>query len=143
MDAKAAAAAVEAVVEADRRDSGAHGGGGDADGSDNGRVGGRGSDGGAGEEEAVEDRGGRGGHGEAGGDGEDEEESGDGMADEEEAVMRRMMAATGAARMHPSKERRSGKYRAAMVTSWSAWPRSYKKQQSTSRREQWEARGRG
>ena len=56
MDAKAAAAAVEAVVEADRRDSGAHGGGGDADGSDNGRVGGRGSDGGAGEEEAVEDR---------------------------------------------------------------------------------------
>ena len=42
----------------------------------------------------------RGGHGEAGGDSEDEDESGDGMADEEEAVMRRLCA-TGAAMMHP------------------------------------------
>ena len=53
-----------------------------------------------------------------GGDSRDEEESGDGRADEEEVVMRRRMSMTGAARMHPSKERRSGKYRAAMVASW-------------------------
>ena len=95
------------MVEADRRDSGARGGGGDANGGNDERVGVGGSDGGAGEDEAVEGRGGRGGHGEAGGDGEDEEESGDGMADEEEAVMRRLCA-TGAAMMHPSRERRSG-----------------------------------
>ena len=41
----------EALVEADERDSGAGGRGGDPDGDDDGRVGGGGSDGGAGEEE--------------------------------------------------------------------------------------------
>ena len=129
-------------MQADRRDSGACGGGGDADVGDDGRVGGGGSDGGAEEEDALGGRGVRGGHGEAGGDGKDEEESGDGRADEEEVVMRRLRTAE-AAIMHPSKERSLGKYRAAMVASWSAWPRSSKKQQSTSRREQWQARGRG
>ena len=104
------------MVEADEHDSCASG---DADGGDNGRVGVGGSDGRAGEDEAEEGRAGRGGHGEEGGDGEDEEESGNGRADEEEAEMRRMISTTGAARMHPSKEGRSGKYREAMVASWS------------------------
>ena len=58
MNAKAAVAVVEAVVEADRRDSGARGGGGDANGGNDERVGVGGSDGGAGEDEAVEGRGG-------------------------------------------------------------------------------------
>ncbi len=74
----------------------------------------RGSDRRAGEEDALGPRGGRGGHGEAGVDGEDKEDSGDGMADKEAAVMRRLCV-TGAAMMHPSKERRSGKYWALMV----------------------------
>ena len=56
---------------------------------------------------------------EAGSNRADEEEVEDNEADEEEAVMRRLCA-TGAAMMHPSKERRSGKYRAPMVASWSA-----------------------
>lgn len=58
MDVKAAAAAVEAVVEVGRRDSDASDGGGDADGGNDGRVGDRGSDRGAGKKEAVEDIGG-------------------------------------------------------------------------------------
>ena len=136
MDAKAAVAAVEAIVEADRRDSGARGRGEDADGGDDSRVGGVGSDRGAGRQwkTGVEDMG-RGAVQRQ----KVEEESGNGMADEEEMVVRRRMPTAKAARMHPLKERRLGKYRAAMVTSWSAWPLSCKKQQSTSRREKWEA----
>ena len=53
MDAKAAAVAVEAMVEATRCDSGARDGGGDADDGVDGGLGGGGSDGGAGEEEAL------------------------------------------------------------------------------------------
>ena len=49
---EAAAAAVEAVVEGDRHDSGAHGGVSNA-GSDNGRIGGGSNDGGAGDENAL------------------------------------------------------------------------------------------
>ena len=111
-------AAEVAMVGAYERDSGASGGGGDAGCGNVGRVGGGGSGGDSGEEDAMGPRGGRGGNGEAGDDSKDKEESGDGMANEEEA-MRRRLCVTGVAMMHPSKERLLGKYRVPMVASWS------------------------
>ena len=77
-----------------------------------------------------------------GGDGKDEDESGDGMADEEEAVMRRLCA-TGAAMMHPLEGAAFGEVPGTDGGIMVCMTSNCKKQQSTSRREQGEARGLG